>query len=50
MTVKKKGDKWVIVHCRGGKQGKVIGEHSTRSKAYRQHRAIMASKKYRKNK
>jgi len=50
LTVKKKGSKWVVVHCHGKKQGKTIGSHSTRAKAMRQHRAIMASKKMREKK
>jgi len=50
MTVKKRGNKWVVVHCHGKDVGKIIGEHATKEKAMRQHRAIMASKHMRSKK
>jgi hypothetical protein len=48
MAVRKKGDKWAVVHCSKGKKGKVIAYHDTKKEAMAQHKAIMANKKRRK--
>lgn len=44
MTVKKGNGGYKVVHCSGKKRGKTIGEHKTKKKAMRQHRAIQANK------
>jgi len=47
MAIKKRGNKWVTVHCHGKKKGKVISKFPTKKKAMAQHRAIQASKRKR---
>jgi len=48
--VKKRGNKYVTVHCHGKNKGKVIASFDTKEEAMAQHRAIEANKKRRKNK
>jgi creatinine amidohydrolase/Fe(II)-dependent formamide hydrolase-like protein len=45
--IRKRGRKWVVVHCHGGSET-VLGVHDTRAAAEAQHRAIEASKSRRK--
>ena len=42
--IRKRGNKWVTIHCSGPKKGQVIAEFDTKEEALAQHRAIQASK------
>ncbi len=48
MSVRKRGNKYVVVHCHGKDKGKAITEPTTKEKADAIHRAIQANKKRKK--
>lgn len=48
MSVQKVKGGYAVKHCHGAKKGKTIAKHKTKAAAMRQHRAIQANKRRKK--
>ena len=45
MAIKKKRNKYAVVHCHGKEKKETIGTHSNKESAVAHHKAIMVNKK-----